>query len=177
MKVKVRDEAERELLQKKFITDFVIKWEGGYVYHPNDPGGCTKYGITLSTLTSFRKKGNLTCSDIQRLQIEEAIDIYMQVFCRNALITNVYNQIGPKTMCCCLDFTINSGSGNVVQVYQYLIERNVLDDEGVNVVNNYRRAFLNNIIKRNNRLSVFRTGWFNRINALEKYVFSLNTVS
>jgi lysozyme family protein len=24
----------------------VLYWEGGYVNHPKDPGGCTKYGIS-----------------------------------------------------------------------------------------------------------------------------------
>lgn len=26
--------------------DIVLQWEGGYVNHPDDPGGATKYGIT-----------------------------------------------------------------------------------------------------------------------------------
>ena len=31
----------------------VAKWEGGYIDHPNDPGGVTMYGISLMFLKSL----------------------------------------------------------------------------------------------------------------------------
>ncbi|MEX0307413.1 MAG: glycosyl hydrolase 108 family protein [Ruegeria sp.] len=36
----------------------ILKWEGGYVDHPKDPGGATNHGITHKTLASFRGKGH-----------------------------------------------------------------------------------------------------------------------
>lgn len=51
-----------------------IEHEGGYVNHPNDKGGCTKYGITLPTLQ--KHQFSATCEDILNLPIEHAVSIY-----------------------------------------------------------------------------------------------------
>ena len=32
------------------VIDFILKWEGGYTDHPNDPGGATNMGVTIGTL-------------------------------------------------------------------------------------------------------------------------------
>ena len=31
----------------KILAPFIIKWEGGFVNHPNDPGGATNKGVTI----------------------------------------------------------------------------------------------------------------------------------
>ena len=51
----------------KRAIDFVLKWEGGYIYDPYDPGGETKYGI------SKRYHPNV---DIKVLTKEQAREIY-----------------------------------------------------------------------------------------------------
>ena len=33
---------------------FVLRWEGGYVDHPADPGGATNYGVTQRTYDAWR---------------------------------------------------------------------------------------------------------------------------
>ena len=35
------------------IIDQTIKREGGFVDHPDDPGGATNMGVTLATLSHF----------------------------------------------------------------------------------------------------------------------------
>ena len=30
---------------------FTLKYEGGYVDHPSDPGGATNHGVTIATLS------------------------------------------------------------------------------------------------------------------------------
>ncbi|UIJ38551.1 hypothetical protein LWC08_02995 [Desulfobaculum bizertense] len=32
----------------KAALDFVLQYEGGFVNHPDDPGGATKYGVSHS---------------------------------------------------------------------------------------------------------------------------------
>ncbi|GIW70413.1 MAG: hypothetical protein KatS3mg101_1160 [Patescibacteria group bacterium] len=56
----------------KRIPDF----EGGYVNHPNDRGGCTNLGVTLKTWQSLGwdldGDGVITCNDIKLLTKEHA---------------------------------------------------------------------------------------------------------
>ena len=49
------------------FLDTVIKHEGGYVDHPTDPGGKTKYGISQKQYPDL---------DIEELEIEDAKTIY-----------------------------------------------------------------------------------------------------
>jgi lysozyme family protein len=47
--------------------NFTLRWEGGYINHPNDPGGETKYGISKAAFPDL---------DIKNLTIEDAKEIY-----------------------------------------------------------------------------------------------------
>lgn len=47
--------------------EFVLKWEGGYVNHPDDPGGETKYGISKRAYPDL---------DVANLTLDDAKVIY-----------------------------------------------------------------------------------------------------
>ena len=57
------------------IVDGLIVAEGGYVDHPADRGGPTKYGITRKTLAAWRRR-EATAADVRALTEAEARDIY-----------------------------------------------------------------------------------------------------
>lgn len=59
------------------VLDEVIRREGGYVDHPADKGGPTKYGITQATLAKWRGR-TVTADDVYRLSEAEARQIYRQ---------------------------------------------------------------------------------------------------
>jgi lysozyme family protein len=65
----------RDLIDR--VLDEVIRREGGYVNHPADKGGPTKYGITLGTLAKWRGRA-VTADDVYRLSEAEARQIYRQ---------------------------------------------------------------------------------------------------
>ena len=44
----------------------VLKWEGGFVNHPSDPGGATNSGVTLSTFRSVYGKDK-TVQDLKNM--------------------------------------------------------------------------------------------------------------
>lgn len=52
---------------------FVFKWEGGFVDHPNDPGGATNYGISSV-------HHNLTYDEVKNLTPEQAKEIYYEQY-------------------------------------------------------------------------------------------------
>ncbi|SFQ52600.1 glycoside hydrolase family 108 protein [Donghicola eburneus] len=55
--------------------DHVLRWEGGYVDHPRDPGGATNHGITRATLAAHRGRA-VSKQDVRNLTIAEAGEIY-----------------------------------------------------------------------------------------------------
>ncbi len=57
------------------VVQSIIDLEGGYVHHPDDRGGPTKYGVTIDTLSAFRGYG-VTPEQVADLTREEAADIY-----------------------------------------------------------------------------------------------------
>lgn len=60
------------------IIDEIIRVEGGYVDHPNDPGGATKYGITEKVARAAGYKGNM-----RDLPVTTAYDIYYKDYVVN----------------------------------------------------------------------------------------------
>lgn len=59
----------------------VLVHEGGATYtnHPADPGGPTKYGITIWDVRKWIKP-NATASDVKNLTKEQALDIYRKAY-------------------------------------------------------------------------------------------------
>lgn len=43
----------------------ILKWEGGFVNHPNDKGGATNKGITIGTYTYYRKVKGLSTPTVE----------------------------------------------------------------------------------------------------------------
>ena len=59
------------------IIDDIIRREGGYVDHPADRGGPTKFGITQETLSTWRQRP-VQAGDVQALSEYEARRIYQR---------------------------------------------------------------------------------------------------
>jgi lysozyme family protein len=59
------------------LLNDVIKREGGYVNHPNDKGGPTKYGITQRTLSAYLGRA-ASIEDVKNLDIALAKEIYQR---------------------------------------------------------------------------------------------------
>lgn len=57
----------------------VVAREGGYVDHPADRGGPTKFGITQATLAEWRGHA-VTADDVERLLVSEARNIYRRQY-------------------------------------------------------------------------------------------------
>ncbi len=98
----------------KFISD-VIQREGGYVNHPADRGGPTKYGITLATLAAWRGR-NTTPQDVQELSEQEARDIY-----RKNYTVGLEGVTDQRALAFLFDFAVNSGTGAAIRALQTVI--------------------------------------------------------
>ena len=159
------------------LIDEVIQREGeAYTNHPNDKGGPTKWGITLATLSSYRKK-QCTAKDVEELTRQEAKAIYSSIyaepfsFCKDMEIHELL-----------IDSAVNHGVGNAAKLLQRAI--GVEDDGSIgpktkmaviayrgslfNAVFAERLTFYGRIVKNNPSQSVFIEGWMNRMGKLLK---------
>ncbi len=45
---------------------FILRWEGGYVNHPADPGGATNRGVTQKVYDAWRAKQGQAAQDVRQ---------------------------------------------------------------------------------------------------------------
>lgn len=87
------------------MFDRLMKHEGGYINHPNDPGGETNWGI------SKRSYPNV---DIKNLTKQGAKDIYYRDFWTPLSAEALHPSVAWQL----LDFAVNSGIGTAIRAYQ-----------------------------------------------------------
>jgi lysozyme family protein len=68
----------REEIIGKTIDDILAR-EGGYVNHSADPGGVTNFGITIGTLSGWRRQ-RVTPEEVKALSELEARQIYRSFY-------------------------------------------------------------------------------------------------
>lgn len=95
---------------------FVLVHEGGYVDHPDDPGGATNFGITIATLRDWRGRP-VSKADVRALDRDEVAAIY-----RARYWNAVRGDELPAGLDLALfDFAVNSGSFRAVAVFQEVL--------------------------------------------------------
>jgi lysozyme family protein len=83
---------------------FTLKFEGGYVDHPRDPGGATNLGITHKTLARWRKQP-VTKADVRALTKDEATKIYRAFYWDEVRASSLPRGLDLMTF----DAAVNSG--------------------------------------------------------------------
>ncbi len=96
------------------IISDMLRREGGYVNDPDDPGGPTKFGITIHTLR--RVRGSATASDVRALTTEEAVEIYKRDYFYGPNI----DKLPAPLQASVFDMQVNAG-GNAVKILQQLL--------------------------------------------------------
>ena len=107
------------------IIDEIIRVEDGYVNHPDDSGGPTKYGITLRVLREVRP--GATLNDVKNLTVQDARDIYKSKYFVATQIEKIYNiskPIGIEVF----DAAINMGPSTSIKLLQRVL--NVFNKKG-----------------------------------------------
>lgn len=85
--------------------DILIGHEGGYVNHPHDPGGETKFGITRRSYPDL---------DIASLTVEDAKKIYRADFWQRLNLDKLPTELRFHIF----DAAVNSGRGNAARFLQ-----------------------------------------------------------
>lgn len=102
------------------IAAEIVAREGGYVNDPDDPGGATKYGVTLGTMRrlwlDLTGDGRIDTADVRALTQEQARDIFVREYFERPRIGLLPEALQPAVF----DMQVNAGS-NAVRVLQRLL--------------------------------------------------------
>jgi lysozyme family protein len=140
------------------ILPFIYKWEGGFVNHPNDPGGATNRGITQKTYDSYRQGKGLPTRSVRDMAHSEDLEIYTNMYWKPE-----WEDLGFKLAACMMDTAVNMGPSRA--------QRFLKNCGGSHVTYiQLRIAKYKELIERNPKLAVFERGWMNRLTDLRRFV-------
>jgi len=109
------------------IASAIVKREGGYVNDPHDPGGATKYGVTIGTMRSLGldldRDGDVDTRDVQLLTVDQATQIFIRHYFEKPKIAQLPECLHATVF----DMQVNSGS-NAVKILQRMC--NLIPDTG-----------------------------------------------
>lgn len=136
----------------------LLKHEGGYVDHPADPGGATKYGITLATLQAWRDRP-VSKGDVRQLTKTEASAIYRARY---------WDEIGGNNLpagvdAVAFDIAVNHGVGRWRQWAP--IARGLSPEDAIRALCERRRRFYRSL----KTFPTFGKGWMRRANEVEAW--------
>lgn len=94
--------------------EVIFKHEGGYVDHPSDPGGATKFGITHRTLAAHRNVARVSKDDVKRLTKAEAAVIYREDYWGPMQCERLPRGVDLEVM----DFGVNAGPTRAIRKLQ-----------------------------------------------------------
>lgn len=156
----------------------ILKHEGGYVNHPSDPGGVTKYGISLRFIQrnniDINTDGRVDSKDIVEITIEEAAVIYKTYFWDKMRLEGISNDLLKLHL---FDMGVNAGTRTAILLLQKMlgvVPDGIIGKNTIKAINNFRENIINAYIVarleyyhrltvKNPKLKVFLKGWTNRV--------------
>ena len=160
---------------------FVLRWEGGFVDHPDDPGGRTNKGVTQKVYDKWRAGQGLESRDVKLIEDSEVEAIYESGYWIPPRCDVLHDELDLVQF----DTAVNMGVGRAVRFLQTALDCGVDGDFGPKTEQaargcdlgstiiaycDAREAFYRRLAERKPRLNVFLKGWMNRLNALRAEV-------
>lgn len=168
----------------ELLAPIILKWEGGFVNHPNDRGGATNKGVTIGTYERYRQLKNLprpTVDDLKKLSREEWVDILKSMYWDRWRADDITNQPIANLL---VDWTWGSGTVGIKYPQQVLGVKadGVVGAITLSAVNNHedkaelfarlwqrRRKHFESLAQNDATQRVFLRGWLNRLNDFKYY--------
>lgn len=145
-----------EALQEVFLD------EGGYSNDRGDPGGPTKYGITIHDARAYWKH-DATALDVKEMAKAVAEDIYKKHYADPIK----YGDLPAGVDYAVLDYGINSGINRAIRVYNVYKHKSPVDC--INDIYDERLHFLRSL----HTWSLFGKGWKSRCDRGRKLALKL----
>ena len=102
------------------IASEIVAREGGFVNDPDDPGGATKYGVTIHTMRNLGldldQDGDVDTQDVKLLTVRQATDIFVKHYFERPRIDLLPADLQASVF----DMYVNAG-GNAIKILQRLV--------------------------------------------------------
>lgn len=102
------------------IAREIVRREGGYVNDPDDPGGATKYGVTIHTMRrlglDLTGDGSVDAHDVKALSEAEAVEIFKNHY----FVKPRIGELPEKLQASVFDMYVNAGR-NAVKILQRVL--------------------------------------------------------
>jgi lysozyme family protein len=109
-----------------YCLAWVLKHEGGFVNHPEDPGGMTNMGITAQTYAEYtgRRLSTITEREMRSLTIEQVSPIYKRKYWDKCKCDQLPSGIDYAVF----DYAVNSGPSRAIKHLQQCL---AIKDDGL----------------------------------------------
>ncbi len=102
------------------IARGIVAREGGYVDDPDDPGGPTKFGVTISTLRrlglDLTGDGEISHADVRALSRNQAVEIFLRYYFEEPRLGLLLEMLHATVF----DMYVNAGA-HAVRILQRLL--------------------------------------------------------
>jgi len=145
-------------------VEVVLKHEGGYVNHPDDPGGETNFGIAKRFYPDL---------DIKKLTRAEAEKIYYRDYWKKAGLDRI---LRPQRALQVFDMGVNAGTKRSIKMAQAVVRvqrdgiLGPVTAAAINRSQDFEERFVRKrveyyvgLVKRKPQLQVFLVGWIMRV--------------
>lgn len=164
----------------KILAPFILSFEGGYVNHPNDPGGATNRGVTIATWrqVGYDKDGDgdIDVNDLRLITADDAVNRVMKPHYWDRWKADQIKSQSVANLV--VDWVWASGAHGITGVQKLLGVKvdgvvgektlaalNARDPrELFNQIHRARIAFIEGIIAKRPTSACFRKGWLRRLN-------------
>lgn len=164
------------------LAPFILSFEGGFANHPNDKGGPTNKGVTISTWrqVGYDKDGDGDI-DVDDLRLLSDSDVVERVLRPHYWDRWKADQIHSQSIANLLvDWVWASGRHGITNVQRILgvKQDGIVGPKTLAALNNSdqralfdrlhreRVAYIDKVCTRDNSQEVFRKGWLRRLNAI-----------
>ena len=96
--------------------EMILHHEGGYVNHPEDPGGATNLGVTKRVYEEWVGR-TVTLDKMEQLQVSDVAPIYK----KNYWDRVKGDQLPSGLDLCVFDFGVNAGTGRAAKYLQKMV--------------------------------------------------------